>query len=556
MDLELLNCSICPKRPSFSDTSHLLTHVSSKGHLSHLHKLQVRSHQEIAAGVQLATYNQWYQQHGLGQLLSERMIMKEAKKAGRRKNAARKGAYVAQQSPSNHATSEQPMPLNRPTKGRKQGQRRQTRGRHARRAIDDDSDLDFSPVKKSRPRARQSRITSPVRRAQSLDGQHSSDDAVPVENRPQILVTPEHSKLKGTVWPGMDLFDAASDDMKRKRNQKKDGSVLRRMERLSALVEPREVVYSPGGHVKKARHIDDLEDDSSLIDGESPLPKIKPVRARKRQPLAEKDPNAPRLVRRKIKGLPAKKQADYPFMHGLPPLPYLPSSSTGDSYGLGTRFLATEEDEDGFKSNLSDMPSRQRPAQFTIFEDRSPGYTAASFVEDGRNHTQATNHLVLGRDSQTELPAVTAPWLQPEYQSTWQYTNPYTLYRHSHREHENIYDTMDVKEGDPPLTQSHPEFQGTCTNPLAWKSPDRGMMAPLLPSESPFSSFFGLFPGGMPPDDPFVTTKNPLAPALEHLGGEHDRQSMKVPQRPHADGMSAVAGNIEIHPRALSAPLT
>ena len=80
MSSSLLGCTICPKLPKFSDTSHLLTHVSSKGHLSHLHKLQVRSHQEIAAIQQLAAYDQWYQQHGLGQLLSERMQQKDAKK--------------------------------------------------------------------------------------------------------------------------------------------------------------------------------------------------------------------------------------------------------------------------------------------------------------------------------------------------------------------------------------------------------------------------------------------------------------------------------------------
>ena len=79
-----LKCSICPKQPTFSDESHLLTHVSSKGHLAHLHKLQVRSHQEVSAGHQLAAYDQWYQQHGLGRLLSDRMLQKEAKRAGKR----------------------------------------------------------------------------------------------------------------------------------------------------------------------------------------------------------------------------------------------------------------------------------------------------------------------------------------------------------------------------------------------------------------------------------------------------------------------------------------
>jgi hypothetical protein len=85
MAATLLNCSICPKQQTFSDTSHLLTHLSSKGHLSNLHKLQVRSYQEISAGHQLAAYNQWYQQHDLGRLLSERMIQKEFTQATKRR---------------------------------------------------------------------------------------------------------------------------------------------------------------------------------------------------------------------------------------------------------------------------------------------------------------------------------------------------------------------------------------------------------------------------------------------------------------------------------------
>lgn len=80
-----LHCTICPKRPDFSDVSHLLTHVSSKGHLSHLHKLQVRSHQETNAGQQLAIYNNWYHSNGIGQLLSERLLQKQAKKNQARK---------------------------------------------------------------------------------------------------------------------------------------------------------------------------------------------------------------------------------------------------------------------------------------------------------------------------------------------------------------------------------------------------------------------------------------------------------------------------------------
>ncbi len=150
MEMELLNCSICPKQPSFSDTSHLLTHVSSKGHLSHLHKLQVRSPQEIAASVQLCTYTPWYQHHDLGELLSERMVMKEAKKAGRKKAATKRGAFVSQPSPVDQHLLEPPQPARRYARGRAPTQKKTARGRRGRTAVDDDSDFEISPVRRSR----------------------------------------------------------------------------------------------------------------------------------------------------------------------------------------------------------------------------------------------------------------------------------------------------------------------------------------------------------------------------------------------------------------------
>lgn len=145
MALAFLNCSICPKQPSFSDTSHLLTHVSSKGHLSEWHKLQVRSFQDIAAGVALATYNQWCQQHDIDRLLSERMQMKEDKQAKKRKtttarNTSSKGI------PIDHALLNPSNPSKRPAKPKTQGQRKGARSRRER--DNDGSDSDFSPVKR------------------------------------------------------------------------------------------------------------------------------------------------------------------------------------------------------------------------------------------------------------------------------------------------------------------------------------------------------------------------------------------------------------------------
>ena len=62
-------------------------------------------------------------------------------------------------------------------------------------------------------------------------------------------------KLKGVQWPGMDLFDSATPEMKRMRNQRKDSSVLDQMMATSAEVTPFEHVYFPDGALHHTRDI-------------------------------------------------------------------------------------------------------------------------------------------------------------------------------------------------------------------------------------------------------------------------------------------------------------
>ena len=58
-----LSCYICPQEPDFSDLSHLLTHVSSKGHLAHYLKAQLRGREEADVRQKLDTYDQWYERN-------------------------------------------------------------------------------------------------------------------------------------------------------------------------------------------------------------------------------------------------------------------------------------------------------------------------------------------------------------------------------------------------------------------------------------------------------------------------------------------------------------
>lgn len=82
-----LTCSLCPNTPKFSDISHLLTHVSSKSHLSHRFKIQLRAQSEPEAKEKLDNFDYWYHDSNLDVMLSERLAAKESKKAAKERTA-------------------------------------------------------------------------------------------------------------------------------------------------------------------------------------------------------------------------------------------------------------------------------------------------------------------------------------------------------------------------------------------------------------------------------------------------------------------------------------
>jgi hypothetical protein len=62
-------------------------------------------------------------------------------------------------------------------------------------------------------------------------------------------------KLKGIRYPGMGLFDSANEQAKRRRNQRKDESVLRLMEQTSETIEPTEYIWNEIGDFQRTRDI-------------------------------------------------------------------------------------------------------------------------------------------------------------------------------------------------------------------------------------------------------------------------------------------------------------
>ena len=101
----------------------------------------------------------------------------------------------------------------------------------------------------------------------------------------------DSAKLKGVFWPGMDIFDSATPEMRRKRNQKKDVSVIEQLESNSLEVEPTEVIYAPDGTQWRSRTISGMPYDDS-----NPFQDLSPHQQQalnsERAPLAEIDVNS------------------------------------------------------------------------------------------------------------------------------------------------------------------------------------------------------------------------------------------------------------------------
>jgi len=122
-------------------------------------------------------------------------------------------------------------------------------------------------------------------------------------------------KLKGVYWPGMDMFDAATPEARRKRNQKKANNVIEQLEAMSNCIEGTEMVFR-SGTLRKVRQIDgnlNFNSESSPLSGEEPLPKIL-KRSSVRKPLAEKDPNSGQVpTRRSRRKRPARSTPAQPL---------------------------------------------------------------------------------------------------------------------------------------------------------------------------------------------------------------------------------------------------
>lgn len=278
------------------------------------------------------------------------------------------------------------------------------------------------------------------------------------------------------------------------------------------MVIPNEVTFSIVWSFKKSRHIDDLDDAASLIEGESPLmlkPKPKPKSRGRRKALTQVSTNASRVSKRKAKSSPSPKRGRRRDNAGPKPfIARIPSSVNATPFSDP---FTPGEDEEDLKSAVGMFPPKKPRAEFVIYED-SPSV-----------RRKASQMNALGQPhglSAARLAYHTAPWLQPQNQNPLFLESHYVPYQ-SGTAQSALQGFASEKENAPP-DENH---NSDSDNPLIWPSPPhhhhhhQGVLG-YSPTSS-FEPFPGLVAaGGL--HAPSSYSRNPLAEAFARFAGDYE----------------------------------
>ncbi|KAK0119296.1 hypothetical protein ONS95_008143 [Cadophora gregata] len=390
-----LQCILCPKDPKFSDVSHLLTHISSKAHLSHRFKLEIRAQTEPESRDKLNDFAFWYNQNNLDALLAERLALKDNKKMKKVRGSDHSDNFTAtkKEKKSKSASVKEVLahtPVFRAPVPRMQDWPSEDRTRTS--AMDDD----WEPhTMYTTPTARR-RVPNFTRLETPASSKVDPSLTTPVKldlgdpdytqnQKPGEKLT-DSAKLKGVIWPGMDLFDSATPEMKRMRNQRKDHTVLEDMIATSLASEPAEVSFHANGDFRGSRDIFGPLSAESSPARSVPSPKKRKVRQTNKA-LSNVSTNAPRMrASRAKKGVvaapsPQKRQAASMSTRAVGLFPAAPLLNP--LANIERRYVPTAEEDEEFRLTVGDMTKKRG---FTIFQDIpevSPGRTETP-LEDHR----------------------------------------------------------------------------------------------------------------------------------------------------------------------------
>ncbi|KAI4188288.1 MAG: hypothetical protein L6R41_002239 [Letrouitia leprolyta] len=438
-----LHCNICPKQPVFSDISHLLTHVGSKGHLSHYFKAQVRGGQDPAARTQLDIYDRWYTENQIEKLLSQRMILKDSKRpngttrassrpklasqkfsklstlGNKKEDAPRPNQLLLEGVPDNaidprlsqapsasahSAVTSRPSPsLSSPgldltsvyrapiprmhtfqssnsksvpatefhdqlvaaatlaaTEGLKVGSDTESDQEHSKRRSPFNLSYPDPPMIESQSTTTQHEAKVPSLRPAPRGRPrrvHGNKEGEVAEEENFIPKTPE---LKGICYPGMALFDSANVDDQRKRNQRKNESLIAQIEQDSLEIECNEYIYWPDGSLKMCRFITGDVQSTPLKEDTPPPPPPKRRRGRKSK---DKDGATDKKIRKLNKSSRAseheashavKREASLSQTFEWPNQTHTEGNTDTRAFGLTSIGARTEAEEDGWLLNMGD----------------------------------------------------------------------------------------------------------------------------------------------------------------------------------------------------------
>ncbi|KAJ5817544.1 Terpenoid cyclases/protein prenyltransferase alpha-alpha toroid [Penicillium robsamsonii] len=451
MEGTILMCSICPGQPQFSDVSHLLTHAASKAHLASHFKLKLRADDLNAIGL-LKEYDDWFDANGYAKQLAARMANKELRKKKKSDEASTSDAakdtrsqapnvdFESSSTPAltitsgpgyldprlaNHDDQQQhadtiltPITPSRLPIANNAASRTGPTLRLMRSSNGTMSNV-LQPVHASGLCGENRSLALPVapiqrgRRPEPLERTWISGRDTPdpfIDPGDQIQVSgdaemdntqaEEMTRLKGVLWPGMNIFDSATAQMRRRRNQKKDSAVLKMMEHTSSLVKPNEMVFSPNGTLLKEREITGNVEEHSPLKGETPIPRRSLARTRSTR-LTKADPNVPRAVdrnrqkidqdRKIIKEEPVKEEQD----------------SSRPSRRVADRTHSYVGDDEEFGMTVNTFGKRPR-GRFNVFVDEQEEESKPSYQEPGfrtQFDTLTPTRLVLNGKTNTGIHA-------------------------------------------------------------------------------------------------------------------------------------------------------
>lgn len=239
-----LECLVCPNTPRFSDASHLLTHIASKGHLHYETQTKLKAHANIEVQRKLRLYEEWYRDNGIEALLVDRLKAKEVKEAAR--NKRNRASSVAQPKVRAGYTYTDLM-FFRFLTSRQQVKKKPKRSTSNNIIKDENEELPPDLF--------------------GFNGMFASDNET--EALEELFPVGDMLSLKGQIWPGMGKMDLANEEMKRTRNQRKPTSVVEKMRRTSEGIEPTQVVMTPEFDVERIKGV--YDDDSPVSDQDDPV---------------------------------------------------------------------------------------------------------------------------------------------------------------------------------------------------------------------------------------------------------------------------------------------